>query len=148
MNVSFVVLGLAMMTGSALVYHAFTSRRAVAIGFGAFGLGGLGAVVVGVYPENTVPAFHGLGSTLPFLIGNAGVVVLGLSLDTSRWLRVFTLVTGCTALVALAFYASNHFLGLGEGGMERVVAYPQTIWMVVVGFYCLTRAHQATLLVD
>ena len=142
MNISFVVLGLAMITGSTLVYCAFAGRRAAAVGFLGFGLGGLGAVLVGLYPENTVPAFHGLGSALPFVIGNAGIVVLGVSLDAPRWLRRFTITIGCAALVGLAFYSSSQFLGLGEGGIERVVAYPQTVWMVVVGLYLLTRSRR------
>jgi hypothetical membrane protein len=143
MNISFVVLGVTIIAGSMLVYHRFSGRRAVAIGFGAFTVGGLGVVLVGLFPENTIPAFHGIGATLPFLVGNAGIAVLGFSFDVPGPLRVFTWLTGCCALAALILYSSSHYLGLGEGGMERVVAYPQTVWMIVLGIYCLTHARAA-----
>jgi hypothetical protein len=41
------------------------------------------------------------------------------------------------ALLALAAYASSHYLGLGEGGIERVVAYPQTICLAMIGCYLI-----------
>jgi hypothetical protein len=37
-------------------------------------------------------------------------------------------------------YASSHDLGLGEGGIERVVAYPQTVCLIVTGFYLAARS--------
>ena len=41
-------------------------------------------------------------------------------------------------LVALSFFLKNVYLGLGIGGMERIVSYPQTIWMIVFGAYVLS----------
>jgi hypothetical protein len=43
--------------------------------------------------------------------------------------------SGLIALIFLVFYATSHFLGFGEGGIERVVAYPQTVWLIVFGIY-------------
>ena len=144
MNISFVVLGISMVAGSILVYQGFVGRRALTIGFWAFGLGGLGVVLVGLFPENTVPAFHGIGAALPFVIGNVGIIVLGFSLNVPTSLRRFTVLSGCVALIALGFYASNRYLDLGEGGIERVVAYPQTIWMIIIGVYGLTHSRPGT----
>ena len=135
MNLSFVVLGVTMIFGSILIRRAEKSAPAGSLGFAFMAIGGFGVVLVGIFPENTVPALHGIGSALPFLIGNIGVVVLGASLEVPGALRLFTVLVGVVALVALAFYASTHFLGLGEGGIERVVAYPQTVWLIVYGAY-------------
>jgi hypothetical protein len=52
-------------------------------------------------------------------------------------MRLYTWLTGTVALLSLIFYASGHLLGLGEGGIERMVAYPQTIWLFVLGAYLL-----------
>ena len=139
MNLSFVVLGLTMIAGSVLIHHALTSTRARSLGFTFMGIGGLGVVVVGIFPENSVSALHGIGSALPFLIGNVGVVVLGFSLEVPLMLRLYTLLTGAVALTALALYVSTHYFGLGEGGIERVVAYPQTVWLILFGAYLLVN---------
>jgi hypothetical membrane protein len=103
---------------------------------------GVGVVVVGIFPENTVSALHGLGATLPFTLGNVGVIVLGLSLELPRVLRLVTLTLGVIALAALVFYASSHYLGLGEGGIERLVAYPQTLWLILLGGYLLRKGRE------
>jgi hypothetical protein len=70
-------------------------------------------------------------------------VVLGVSLEVPRSLRLITLLAGVGALVALVFYVSGLDLGLGEGGIERVVAYPQTLWMIVIGAYSLGASRTA-----
>jgi hypothetical membrane protein len=137
MNLSFVALGLTMIVGSALLEHALKKTSGSTSAFASMAIGGFGVVLVGLFPENSISALHGLGSAMPFLIGNAGVVVAGCSLQMPLALRVYTLCTGAGALVSLGLYASTHFLGLREGGIERVVAYPQTIWLVVFGAYRL-----------
>ena len=147
MNASFVVLGLTIILGSALIYPAFNPGRGTAAGFVLFAIGGGGVVMVGVFPEDAVPGLHGVGAALPFLVGNIGLVLLGWSLTVPWWLRLYTTLSGGVALFALVLYASNTFLGLGEGGIERVVAYPQTAWQIVVGVYALTRHTRPTVLV-
>ena len=52
----FVVLGLIMVIGSALLYHEFTERaprerHAAMLGFSLMALGGLGSILVGFFPE-------------------------------------------------------------------------------------------------
>lgn len=142
MNVSFIILGIAMIAGSMLLYHRFKQSRTVMLGFSLFAAGGIGAIIVGLFPENTVSAFHGIGAALPFLVGNAGIVLLGVSLNLPKPLRIYTFLTGLIALAALGVYASSHYLGLGEGGIERVVAYPQTVWMIVMGTYFVEHSQR------
>jgi hypothetical membrane protein len=137
MNVSFVALGVAMIVGSALQHHSHQSSRGRSVGFLAIAIGGVGAVLVGVFPENSVSALHGIGAALPFVVGNVGVLVLGLSLNMPVAFRLYTLATGTVALLSLCFYASGHDLDFGEGGIERWVAYPQTVWLIVLGIYLL-----------
>ncbi len=144
MNVSFVVVGLTILLGSFFAYKALTKSRATLIGFCMFGVGGLGTILVGLFPENTVAILHVLGAFLPFVIGNAGLIVLGLSLPLPKVLKYYTLLTGIFALSALVLFATHIYLGVGLGGMERVVAYPQTIWMIALGIYGLTHSrHRA-----
>jgi hypothetical membrane protein len=137
MNGSFIVLGITMLLGSVLISRRHGKGRMATAGFTAMGLSGLGAVMVGIFPENSVPALHGLGSVLPFTLGNAALMAIAISLAIPPLLRLCVFVSGAAALLALAAYASSHDLGLGEGGIERVVAYPQTICLVVIGCYLI-----------
>jgi len=140
MNASFVVLGITMTLGSVLVSRYFANFRASKAGFAAMAISGLGVIMVGFFPENSVSALHGLGAAIPFVLGNASLIILALSLKMPAPLRLYFFLSGVVALLGLAAYASSHDLGLGEGGIERVVAYPQTVCLVAMGFYLTARS--------
>ena len=125
-----------MIIGSVLIFQEFIENRPGAIvGFSFMALAGFGTILVGLFPENTVHILHEFGALLPFLIGNIGMIVLALSLDIPKWLRRYTALSGAISLIALARFLMEGYLGLGIGGMERIVAYPQTIWLIVFGIY-------------
>lgn len=145
MNLSFVLLGASMLIGSLLIGSLLNRRanldqRAASIGFRCMEIAGLGVVLVGLFPENSVPTLHGLGATLSFVFGNVSVIVLGCSLRLPLALRAFSICLGVLALAALVAYESSQFVGLGHGGLERVVAFPQTIWLIVIGAYMLSSS--------
>lgn len=138
MNISFVVQGSTMLTGALLIKKLFPKSPASTVGFGCMVLAGVGTILVGLFPENTVSVLHILGAGLPFMLGNAGMIVLGLSLQKlPKWLKIYTILSGIIGLVGLVLFLAHLYLGLGIGGMERIVAYPQTIWMIVLGSYLL-----------
>jgi hypothetical membrane protein len=97
------------------------------IGFSCMGIAGLGTILVGAFPENVDDTVHVIGAAGPFLVGNAGLVVMSYALPLPRTMRLYTLISGAIGLVGLAFLAAGAYLGLGRGGMERVTAYPQTL---------------------
>lgn len=144
MNASFIVLGVAMAAGSVLISRQLASRqlarsRAAAVGLAAMAVSGIGVIIVGIFPENSIPAFHGLGAAISFTAGNAALIIVAAAPTMPLAWRVYSFLSGTLALLALVSYASGHYLGLGEGGMERVVAYPQTLWLIVTGLYMLSR---------
>jgi hypothetical membrane protein len=143
MNISFVILGICMMSGAALIYSEFKTGRFGKIGFGLIALAGLGTVIVGLVPENVMPGLHAFGATLPFLFGNIGVLLLGIKLQLPKIVRMFTIVCGIIALIGLALFKLGAYLGLGLGGMERVTAYPQTIWLIFFGIYIAVRQYRS-----
>jgi hypothetical membrane protein len=140
MNASFIVLGLTMAAGSLLIYQGFKRTKATLIGFSFMALAGCGTVLVGLFPENTISILHVLGASLPFLLGNLGLIILSASLDIPKLLRFYTFLSGAIALCALGFFYSGHYVGIGIGGTERFVAYPQTLWLIVFGLY-ISSAH-------
>ena len=140
MNWSFVALGITMTLGSVLISRYFATGRASRAAFAMMAISGAGVIVAGFFPENTVPALHGLGTAIPFVLGNASLITLALSFRMPALLRLYTFLSGVIALLGLVVYASGHYMGLGEGGIERVVAYPQTVCLAVIGFYLVTRS--------
>jgi hypothetical membrane protein len=135
MNTSFIVLGITMMLGSILIYHEFRKTAASAVGFGFMALAGLGTLLVGLFAENTIASLHVLGAALPFVIGNLALLILGLALDLPRAFRYYTLISGVVSLAAFVLFITHHYVGLGIGGMERLAAHPQTIWLIAFGIY-------------
>ena len=136
MNVSFIVLGVTMIIGAMQTRDAFPRGWVRELAVLLFTLAGLGVMVVGWYPENTNNARHVLGAGLNFIAGNIAMIVFGLALaqrPPHRGLMWFSVFAGVLGLVATALFTLGHFLGIGLGGMERVAAYPMTVWQIVVG---------------
>src|SRR5579884_740340 len=131
MNAAFIALGLLMAAGALLIYQEFREKPGTLLGFSLMAMAGFGTLLVGLFPENTVRLLHILGAGLPFLLGNISLVILSFSLyKISRWMRLYTFISGAAALAALALLLSRHYVDLGIGGMERLVSYPQTIWLI------------------
>jgi hypothetical membrane protein len=136
MNLSFVILGITMIIGALLLIRAYKMQQVGAVGFVCMAVAGLGTVIIGLFPENSqVPWAHTLGASLPFLVGNIGMILVGCSVTWSRTMRLYSIASGIVCLVALVLYVTKMYAGLGNGGMERLVVYPQTIWLIVFGCY-------------
>jgi hypothetical membrane protein len=84
MNISFIVLGLSMIIGSHLLYNQYKNTMATKVGFSLFSIGGFGTILVGLFPENSLALLHTSGAGLSFLVGNIGVLILGISLKLPK----------------------------------------------------------------
>jgi hypothetical membrane protein len=135
MNVSFVVLGATMIAGSTLIYQEFRKNTVNKIAFILMALAGLGTILVGIFPENTISFLHYAGALLPFLLGNVALVIFGFSLGFEGKFKIYTIASGVVALIALVLFSIHIYLGLGIGGIERLVAHPQTVWLIAFGIY-------------
>jgi hypothetical membrane protein len=141
MNTSFVVLGITMILGAVLTRRAFPIGWVRALAGALFIAAGVGVIVVGVYPENTDNARHVLGAGLNFVAGNIAMIVYGLALaqrpGERRGVRSLSLFAGALGLLGTLLFVSGNYLGIGLGGMERVAAYPMTVWQMVAGMSML-----------
>ena len=140
MNLAFVGLGVLMVVGAPLIHQEFRERRLATLGFCGMAIAGLGTVLVGLSPENVNLTVHMLGAAGPFVVGNVALVILSCTLMMSMSVRVVTGLAGGIGLLGLCFFALGVDLGLGQGGMERVAAYPQTIWLIIFGVY-MSKNH-------
>ncbi|MES2876268.1 MAG: DUF998 domain-containing protein [Patescibacteria group bacterium] len=136
MNISFVTFGITMAIGAPYVQRQFERTKLSRLAFGLMMLSGLGTVLVGLFPENTINALHMTGAVLGLGVGNLSVLLLGIALkDVHPAVRAYTVVSGMFSLVAFALFATEVHFGIGRGGMERLISYPFTLWMITFGFY-------------
>jgi hypothetical membrane protein len=147
MNASFILLGVIILVGAALIHRAFSSGRTRTAGLVLLALAGPGEILVGLFPENVNITPHTIGAAAHFVSGNLGIVVLGIAIAATRRqtpLAVSSIVLGSVGLLATALFVSGHYLGLGIGGMERIAAYPLPLWLIVVGVSLLKNIASTT----
>jgi hypothetical membrane protein len=141
MNFAFIALGVLMAAGAPLIHQEFRQRRLAVLGLSGMAIAGLGTVMVGLFPENVNHTLHVIGAAGPFFVGNVALIILSWTLAMSLRVRVYTAVSGALGLLALVLFVGLGVdLGLGAGGMERVIAYPQSIWLIFFGLY-MSRNH-------
>jgi hypothetical membrane protein len=140
-NDSIRLLGLLTILGTLLVRSAFAQKSTTHLGLGALIVAGLGAIGVGTFPENSTWPFsgvHGVVSLLAFLGSGIALLLLALAMSRdTRWqgLRAYTFLSGVLTMLALFLFATNRYLGLGAGGMERLLIAPILLWGVVAGLH-------------
>ncbi len=145
-NASIVVFGLFMILGTLLIVSAFPARATRTVGLGMLIIASVGAIGVGLSPEDVNLSVHTLSALIAFLIGNLALIVLGLAMfrDT-RWAgyRAFTVLCGLVGFVALVLFVlkawtwGGVFGGWGVGGIERTIVAPVLLWAVVVSIHLL-----------
>ncbi len=95
---------------------------------------GIGAMGVGIFPE-TAGVTHSIVSAITFVFG--GVSALWSFTIVKSPFRYLSVILGVIALVALVLYISKNTLGLGVGGMERMIVYPELLWALGLGTYLM-----------
>lgn len=129
-NGSVIVLGL-LILAAAYLYHPIHRKMWITI---PFDLAGIGPVGVGLFPETTgLP--HGIFALLAFFFG--GLLAILVSTQVRPPFRYLSLLLGIIGLVALVLFVSNNDLGIGFGGMERMIAYPVLFWGIAFGGYLM-----------
>lgn len=105
-------------------------------------LSGLGGPLAGFFPANVNLGLHVLGALINFLAAGVGLVLLGIGTRTQNGaLAAWSLLLGGTTLAGFVLYNSQSFLGLGPGGMERVIGYSPVVWAIGLGIGLLFRAR-------
>jgi hypothetical membrane protein len=124
-NTSVSLLGVLALVSSYLIWREFHNRLVSLL----LGLSGVGMVGVGLFPE-TAGIFHLVASFIAFFFG--GLSTIATYKLVKAPFAYLSVLMGMICLIALALFISNIFLGLGPGGMERMIAYPLLLW--VIGF--------------
>ncbi len=130
-NASVTLLGILLLLSSYFIWREFQISLVPIL----FGLTGAGAIGVGVFPE-TAGVIHEIVSLMAFLSGSLSAIA------ASKLVKVpftyLSVLMGITSLIALVLFMFEIYMGLGPGGMERVVAYPMLLWATGFGGYMMS----------
>ncbi len=137
-NSSIMFLGLTVIAGSYFVSKAFRSRVIPVL----LALVGIGSLLVGIFPESavcfTVYELHDYVSFFAFLVG--GLSAISFYRITQGPFKYLTVIFGALALLAFVLFSTTdqyNYLGLGNGGMERMIVYPIILSIIGFGGYLL-----------
>lgn len=122
--------GLLLIAAAYLLRTAGTNRWFIVL----LALTGLGAAGVGIFPE-TIAIPHAIGAIMVFICGGL-CAIMGYRAFTGPW-SWFSPVLGIFTLIALVLFVMKIYLGLGAGGMERMIAYPLILWAIGTGAYLM-----------
>ncbi len=128
-NSSVFVMGLLLITGSYFLQRALNHK----ILTGLLVVTAIGAMGVGVFTED-FGTIHTVVSVIAFLFGGLSAIFSAICsyVHDSTLLKtpfsIIAVILGLMSLAALALLGSNMDLGLGVGGMERMIAYPLLMW--------------------
>ncbi|MCL4451653.1 MAG: DUF998 domain-containing protein [Candidatus Thermoplasmatota archaeon] len=131
-NGTIIFLGITLVVGGILL--AMPERKAVFPYLLA--IAGIGAMIVGIFPETT-GAPHTIGAFIVFLFaGIAGI--FGIKRFKSAY-RFISPIIGIVVLASIVLYAMGIDLGIGVGGMERMIVYPGLLWAIGLSVYLMSE---------
>ena len=126
-NSTLLAAGLFFMASALLVYQSLKNK----LFSGAFALLALGALVAGIFTEESL-VIHSLGALVQFVAGIVAVLVAyRLPLATPRYFRPLSTLTGLVSLAGLVVFLAMPFNNAGI--TERIVVYPIIVWTVGFG---------------
>lgn len=120
-NSSIVILGLLVLLTSYYLQKAFRMRLLTIF----LAIAALSMVGVGIFPETT-GSLHSIVSFLTFFF--IGLVAIAAYRVQRAPLSYLSVILGIITLIAMVLYGSGTYLGLGAGGMERMIVYPVLLW--------------------
>jgi len=138
-NTSIALLGTLNLVSSYFIKKQFNLGKVAYL----FALASIGTLMVGFFPENTVliggfPLIHGIAAFLAFLMSGATAIVA--YTYTKSPFRIISTVLGVASLVSFVLFlttAAYGSLGIGNGGLERMIVYPTLLWTISFGGYLL-----------
>jgi hypothetical membrane protein len=138
-NSSIMIFGLSVLVSSYFINKQFKNRTIAVL----FALAGTGSLGVGLFPENTfiingISVIHSISALLAFVFG--GIAAISLFKITKSPFRYLSVIVGAAALIAMVLFITmrdSGAMGLGVGGMERMIAYPTIVGIIGFGGYLL-----------
>ena len=144
-NSSVFLMGLLLIIGTYFLHRAFRFTMLTVL----LVLTAVGVMGVGVFTED-FGAIHGVVSLMAFLFSGLSAIFSVLCSYVHKFPLVkmpfsaLAVILGLTTLVALGLFGGGVYLGLGVGGMERMIAYPALLWGAGFGGYLIAHSQERT----
>jgi hypothetical membrane protein len=122
-NSSVFLLGVMIVAGAYFIKRAFGFSLLYIL----LVLTSFGAMGAGIFPVNA-GIIHAVASMIAFLFGALSAIA-SYKLQKQP-LSSFAILMGIMSIVALILFVSGIHLGLGKGGLERMVVYPLLLWAI------------------
>jgi hypothetical membrane protein len=150
-NSSVFVLGLSVGVGAYLLKNITELKTSRILLF----LMALGAMGVGVFTKDFT-LVHGAVSSAAFFFGGLSAIASGFFLRKPlSWISIVlgAMTIGALVLFSIGIvtsgsmtstvaYDSIFYLGLGPGGMERMIIYPAIMWLALFGSHLASRQEE------
>ena len=133
-NASIVLLGVMLLFTAYFLWKGCGSKALTLFE----GLSGIGCIGVGTFNES-YGAAHVFFSAFTFF--SIGIQALFVFKVAKAPFSYFSAVAGVITLVALVLYGTDTYLGLGQGGMERMIVYPVLIGGLAFGGYLMAAGE-------
>jgi hypothetical membrane protein len=135
-NASIFLLGLFMIIGTYFLQRAFNIKILTAL----LTLTALGSMGVAVFTKNSEP-MHSIAALLVFLFGGLSTIYSYKLMKPPFYF--INVILGLMTLSSLVLFAVHQYLGLGIGGMERMIVYPILIWAIGFGGYLIALPEKS-----
>ena len=126
-NGSIIILGLLLVLCSWFLFRGYRDRILMV----ALAVAGVGAAGVGIFTEGSPFGLHSAFSLITFVFA-ALATILAFRIVRPP-LGYLSIVFGVASFAALGLYVSGNYLGLGTGGMERMIVWPVLVWGIAFG---------------
>jgi len=137
-NASLFVLGLLNFISGFVLYKVLDDKKLLVV----FALGGIGAMGVGLVPLDSPIGVHGLFALFAFVFLNVEAMVAGrLGRSPLDKISIALGILGIIFVPVMILVDSGSLdvsNSIGHGGVERMIAFPCLIWMILFGGYLLS----------
>lgn len=139
-NMSIFLLGVTIVASAYLIYRTLKPTL-----FTIFlALAGIGAMGVGIFTEASLTP-HFIASVITFLFGS--LATISSYKLVRKPLTYLVILLGLMGLGALILMMLGIDLGLGVGGIERMIAYPILLWGIGLGGYLVNQQQDTATVV-
>lgn len=130
-NVTIFIFGILLIAAAYLLLKAGTNIWFTAL----MALIGIGEVCVGIFPETTRTP-HMIAATIVFVCGGI-IAIMSFRIFPVPWAWISGAL-GIITLTAFILFRWKAYLGLGMGGMERIIVYPLFLWAFGSGVFFMS----------
>lgn len=140
-NAGMILNGIMVVLGAWLTSRAWPPRWLATAGLWLLAIGGDGSILVGLFPLNVYFPLHAVGALLALGVADLGFLCLAIALRRqSPRFALYCLLTGLVTLSSFVLYLAGYDLGIGRGVLERLAAWPHTLWYMIAALLILRGA--------